>query len=327
MENRFTDIIQLIKQSRTNAIRAVNAELINLYWNIGEYISRKIEQSEWGDSVVTELAKFIQTHEPEIKGFSDKNIWRMKQFYETYKDFPKLSTLLREISWSHNLAIFSRCKTAEEREFYLKLSKQESYSFRELERQISASLFERTMIGNSKLSTASRESNHDLSNTFKDSYVFEFLNLPEPHSESELQRGLVRQMKNFILELGKDFLFIGEEYKLQVGNSDFYIDLLFYHRGLQCLVAFELKADKFQPDHLGQLNFYLEALDRDVKKPNENPSIGVLLCKDKDSEVVEYALSRSLSPTMVSEYKTQLPDKKLLQQKLHELFDNETDKK
>ncbi|MBK9642910.1 MAG: DUF1016 family protein [Saprospiraceae bacterium] len=327
MDNRFTDIIQLIKQSRTNAIKAVNAELINLYWNIGEHISKKIEQSEWGDSVVTELANFIQTQEPEIKGFSDKNIWRMKQFYETYKDFPKLSTLLREISWSHNLAIFSRCKTIEEREFYLNLAKQENYSFRELERQISASLFERTMIGNSKLSTALRESNHDLTNTFKDSYVFEFLNLPEPHSESDLQRGLVRQIKNFILELGKDFLFIGEEYKLQVGNSDFYIDLLFYHRGLQCLVAFELKADKFKPDHLGQLNFYLEALDRDVKKPNENPSIGVLLCKDKDSEVVEYALSRSLSPTMVSEYKTQLPDKKLLQQKLHELFDNETDEK
>jgi RecB family endonuclease NucS len=181
------------------------------------------------------------------------------------------------------------------------------------------------MIGNSKLSPAVRENNNDLSNTFKDSYVFEFLNLPDPHNESDLQRGLVKQMKNFILELGKDFLFIGEEYKLQVGNSDFYIDLLFYHRGLQCLVAFELKADKFKPDHLGQLNFYLEALDRDVKKPNENPSIGILLCKDKDSEVVEYALSRSLSPTMVSEYKTQLPDKKLLQQKLHELFDNETD--
>lgn len=327
MDNRFTDIIQLIKQSRANVIKTVNAELINLYWNIGEYISKKIEQSEWGDSVVTELANFIQKNEPEIKGFSDKNIWRMKQFYETYKDFPKLSTLLREISWSHNLAIFSRCKTAEEREFYLKLAKQERYSFRELDRQISVGLFERTMIGNSNLSTMLRESNKDLTNTFKDSYVFEFLNIPEPHSESELQRGLVRQMKSFILELGKNFLFIGEEYKLQVGNSDFYIDLLFYHRGLQCLVAIELKSDKFKPDHLGQLNFYLEALDRDVKKPNENPSIGVLLCKDKDSEVVKYALSRSLSPTMVSEYKTQLPDKKLLQQKLHELFDNETNEK
>ncbi len=324
MDNRFTDIIHLIKKSRADAIKAVNAELINLYWIIGEYISKKIEQSEWGDSVVTELANFIQTHEPDIKGFSDKNIWRMKQFYETYKDFPKLSPLVREISWTNNLLIFSRCKSIEEMEFYLKYVKQENYSKRELDRQISASLFERTLIGNSKLSPTVRESNKDISNTFKDSYIFEFLNLPEPHSESDLQRGLVRQMKNFILELGKDFLFIGEEFKLQVGNNDFYIDLLFYHRGLQCLVAFELKADKFKPDHLGQLNFYLEALDRDVKKSNENLSIGVLLCKDKDSEVVEYSLSRSLSPTMVSEYKTQLPDKKLLQQKLHELFDNAT---
>lgn len=322
MDKQFSDIIHLIKQSQTNAIRAINAELINLYWNIGEYIYKKIEKSEWGDSVVSELANYIQQNEPEIKGFSDKNIWRMKQFYEAYKNFPKLSTLLREISWSHNLAIFSRCKTIEEREFYLKLAKREKYSFRELDRQISASFFERTMIGNTRLSTALRETNQNLVNNFKDSYVFEFLNLPEPYSESELQRGLVRQMKDFIIELGKDFLFIGEEYKLQVGNNDFYIDLLFYHRGLQCLVAFELKADKFKPDHLGQQNFYLEALDRDVKKPNENPSIGILLCKDKDSEVVEYSLSRSLSPTMVSEYKTQLPNKKLLQQKLHELFEN-----
>jgi predicted nuclease of restriction endonuclease-like (RecB) superfamily len=327
MDNRFTDIIHLIKQSRENAIRVVNAELINLYWNIGEYISKKIEQSEWGDSVVPELAKFIQTNEPEIKGFSDKNLWRMKQFYESYKDFPKLSPLVREISWTNNLLVFSRCKSIEEKEFYLKLVKQESYSKRELDRQISASLFERTMIGNYKLSLVVRESKNDLTDAFKDSYVFEFLNLPEPYKERDLQRGLVRQMKNFILELGKDFLFIGEEYKLQVGNSDFFIDLLFYHRGLQCLVAFELKADKFKPDHLGQLNFYLEALDRDVKKPNENPSIGILLCKDKDSEVVEYALSRSLSPTMVSEYKTQLPDKKLLQQKLRTMFNNEIDEK
>lgn len=325
MDKRFADIIRLIKKSRANAIKSVNAELINLYWNIGEYISNKIEQAEWGDSVVIELSKYIHKTEPEIKGFSDKNIWRMKQFYETYKDFPKLSTLLREISWSHNLAIFSRCKNNEEREFYLKLAKREGYSFRELDRQISSSLFERTMIGNSKLSTALRDSNQDLTNTFKDSYVFEFLNLPERHSEKDLQRGLIKQMKKFILELGKDFLFIGEEHKLQVGNSDFFIDLLFYHRGLQCLVAFELKTDKFKPNHLGQLNFYLEALDRDIKKPNENPSIGILLCKDKDSEVVEYALSRSLSPTMISDYKTQLPDKKILQKKLHELFDSESD--
>ncbi len=173
-------------------------------------------------------------------------MWRMKHFYETYKDVPKLSPLLREISRTNNLLIFSRCKTLEEMEFYLKYVKQENYSKRELDRQISTSLFERTIIGNSKLSPVVRESNNYISNTFKDSYVFEFLNLSEQHSESDLQRGLVRQIKNLILELGKDFLFIGEEYKLQVGNSDFYIDLLFFHRGLQCLVAFELLAKDFR---------------------------------------------------------------------------------
>ena len=246
----------------------------------------------------------------------------MKQFYEAYKDFPKFSTLLREISWSHNLEIFSRCKTEEEREFYIRLSIQESYSIRELERQINSAVFERTMIGNTKLSTTLREIAHDITNTFKDSYVFEFLNLPEPNNEKDIQKGLIKQMKNFILELGKNFLFIGEEYKVQVGNSDFYLDLLFYHRELQCLVVFELKSEKFKPEHLGQLNFYLEALDRDIKKPHENPSIGVLLCKEKDNEVVEYALSHSLSPTMVSKYQMQLPDKRLLKQKLHELFEN-----
>ena len=190
-----------------------------------------------------------------------------------------------------------------------------------MERQINSGVFERVIIGNETISSSLKEIHPDVANTFKDTYVFEFLNLPEHYNESDLQKGLVRQMKDFILELGRDFIFIGEEFRIQVGNGDFYVDLLFYHRGLQCLVAIELKADKFKPEHLGQLNFYLEALDRDVKKTNENPSIGVLLCKDKDSEVVEYALSRTLSPTMVTEYTTKLPDKKLLQQKLHELFE------
>jgi len=320
LETQFIEIVSLIKKSRTNAIKAVNKELIDLYWSIGEYIDKRISNSDWGQSVVKQLSDYLQRNEPHLKGFSDKNLWRMRQFYENYKDNPKLSALTRDISWSHNLAIFSRCKTLVEKEFYLKLCKKEHYSFRELDRQISVSLFERTIGANTKLSTALRELHLDIDTSFKDSYIFEFLNLPEIHSEYDLQKKLVIEMKNFILELGKDFLFIGEEYKIQVGNSDFYIDLLFYHRGLQCLVAFELKTDKFKPEHLGQLNFYLEALDRDIKKSHENPSIGILLCKDKDNEVVEYALSRSLSPTMVSEYQTQLPDKKLLQRKIHELF-------
>jgi len=322
MDNRFVEVIQLIKQSRFNAIRAVNSELILLYWNIGSHVSKKIENSEWGASVVDELAKFIQKNEPELKGFSNKNIWRMRQFYDTYKGFPKLSPVVREISWTNNMLIFSRCKSIEEIEFYLHLTSRENYSKRELDRQISASLFERSMMIKSIGHQGIQMPSNELTDKFRDDYVFEFLNLPDSHSEVELQNGLVKQMKNFILELGKDFIFIEEEFKIQVGNSDFYIDLLFYHRELQCLVAFELKADKFKPDHLGQLNFYLEALDRDVKKSNENPSIGVLLCKDKDKEVVEYSLSRSLSKTMVSQYKTHLPDKSILQRRLHELFRN-----
>jgi len=320
-QQQFSEIVSMIRQAQYNAVKAVNKEMISLYWNIGQYISDQLETAKWGESIVKELSNYLVQREPDLKGFSDKNLWRMKQFYETYKDHPKLSPLVRKISWTNNLLIFSRSKSIEEMEFYLNMSKNERYSKRELDRQISSGIFERTMIGNTKLSPAVREIHPNILNNFKDSYVLEFLDLPESHDESELQKGLIKQMKNFILELGKDFLFVGEEYRVQVGNSDFYIDLLFFHRGLQCLVAFELKADKFKPEHLGQLNFYLEALDRDVKKMNENPSIGILLCKDKDSEVVEYALSRTLSPTMVSEYKTQLPDKMILQRKLHELFE------
>ena len=349
---QFEEIIQLIKQSRSNSIKAVNSELINLYWNIGAYINKKLLSAGWGEKTVDELALFIQQQHPELKGFNRRGLYRMKQFYETYISMSFVSpvtpqaqlpenqintivpsvmtqleisdvrhSILAKVSWTHHLLLISRAKSDEEREFYLRLCIKESYSVKELERQINSGTFERTVIGNTKLSPPLRETYSYINNSFKDSYIFEFLNLPEPHNETDLQKGLIKQMKNFILELGKDFLFIGEEYKVQVGTSDFYIDLLFYHRGLQCLVAFELKTDKFRPEHLGQLNFYLEALDRDVKKPNENPSIGILLCRDKDNEVVEYALSRSLSPTMVSEYKTQLPDKKILQQKLHELFE------
>jgi len=186
-------------------------------------------------------------------------------------------------------------------------------------RQIDTAHFERSAI-DAKLSPVVRELHPTIDNTFRDSYVLEFLGLPPVHSEGDLQRAIVQQIKRFILELGKDFIFMGEEYRLQVGNQDFFIDLLFFHRGLSALVAFELKIGKFMPEHIGQLNFYLEALDRDVKKPHENPRIGVLLCGDKDDEVVEYALSRSLSPTLVAEYQLQLPDKDLIRAKLREFY-------
>lgn len=321
IETQFTDVISLIKSARLNAFKAVNRELINLYWEIGKYICHRTEAEGWGKSTVLQLADYIQKQEPELKGFSDKNLWRMKQFYETYCQHPKLATLWREISWTHNTIIFSRCKSEEEREFYLRLCKKENYSSRELERQINASYFERMMLGNTKLSALPRVLPDGIENVFKESYVLEFLNLPEPYSEKDLQKELIKQMKNFLLELGKDFLFIEQEFRLQVGNKDYRTDLLFYHRNLQCLIAIELKTVDFEPEHLGKLNFYLEALDRDVKKPHENPSIGILLCKGKDDEVVEYAMSRNLSPALISQYNIALPNKQLLQAKLHELYE------
>lgn len=324
LQDDFSEVLQQIQRSRQKVFVQINTALIDLYWHIGKTIADKVQTEAWGKGMVSELTRYIAQNDPEIKGFSNKNLWRMKQFYETYQADEKLRLLVRELPWTHNTIIFSRCKTSEKREHYLNLCLVERYSSRELDHQINASHFERVMMGNPKLSAVLRELHPSITNTFKDNYVLEFLGLPTVHSESDLQKALIRHMKQFILELGKDFIFMDEGYRLQVGNQDFFIDLLFFHRGLSALVAFELKIGKFMPEHIGQINFYLEALDRDVKKSHENPSIGVLLCRDKDDEVVEYALSRNLSPTLIAQYQLQLPDKKLLQTKLHELFANES---
>jgi predicted nuclease of restriction endonuclease-like (RecB) superfamily len=240
----------------------------------------------------------------------------MRQFYETYNGNEFVSPLVTQISLTNHLQILSGTKTIEEKEFYIALCAKEKYSKRELERQMSSAYYQRYMLSAKTLAPAEVQGSEYT--RFLDSYVLEFLDLPEKHSEGDLKRAIVQNLKNFVLEIGKDFSFVGEEYRVQVGASDFYIDLLFYHRGLSCLVAFELKIDKFQPEYLGKMNFYLEALDRDHKKTNENPSIGVILCATKEEDVVEYAMSRSLSPTMVAEYTLKLIDKKLLEQKLRE---------
>ncbi len=306
--NLFLLIADRIDLARQSVYAHANLTLMHLYWDIGRILSEKVSSTGWGKSVVSELASFISTKMPDAKGFSDKNLWRMKQFYEMYEGDKKLSPLVREISWTNNITIMSRCKTNEERLYYLNLCRSEKLTKRELERQIDAAQYERSLIS-PKLSPMVREKNAE---TFRDTYVLEFLGIPESHSESQLKKALVNNMKKFILELGSDFIFMGEEYRLQVGMQDFYIDLLFFHRGIGAMVAFELKVGKFKPEYIGQLDFYLEALDRDVKKPHEQPSIGVLLCHDKDDDVVEYALSRSLSPTLVAQYQLQLPDKKQL---------------
>ena len=317
----FDLVLGLIDAARTKAVAAVNRTLIELYWSIGEHISRKTADEGWGKGSVEVLAQTIRRKFPSLNGYSASNLWRMMQFYDTYQDRPKLAALLRELSWSHNLAIMSRCKREEEREFYLRRASQERWSFRELQRQLSGALFEQVVLAPAKLSPLFTELYPDAASVFKDSYLVEFLDLPRLHLEKDLQHGLVENLKQFLIEFGRDFCFVGSLYPLQVGGRDFALDLLFFNRALNCLVAIELKVDEFQPEHLGKLDFYLEALDRDVKKPHEQPSIGVLLCATKDREVVEYALSRSLSPALVAEYQTRLPDKKLLQSKLHEFYE------
>ena len=320
LEKQFLEIRTIIQQSKNKALKSVNTILVDLYWEVGKYVSKKIISSEWGKSVVKELSEYIQNTEPDIKGFSHQNIWRMKQFYEYYEKFPKLSPLVREITWTNNMLILSKSKTEYEKEFYLRLTIHENYSKRELERQIDTCVFERTIGNSEKLSPVARKIYPTAEQKFRDIYMLGFLGLPKGHSENDLQNSIVSNLKDFILEFGKDFSFVGQEYRVQVGKKDFYIDLLFYHRELQCLVAFDLKITDFKPEYLGKMEFYLEALDSKVKKEHEKPSIGIVLCKNKDTEVVEFALRRTISPALVAQYETKLIDKKLLANKLNEFF-------
>ena len=310
-------LIHIIEESRQNALKKVNKELIKMYWKAGEFLSKETEHASYGDAYIDEISREIQETFPGIKGFNRRGLYRMKKFYETYKDNDIVTPLVSQISWTNHLLIMSGCKTDEEREFYIRLCIKENYSKRQLERQLDSGYYERYMLSKETLLPESVKKLGE--NPFLDSYVMEFLDLPNEFHENDLRKALIRNMKDFILELGKDFTFIDEEYKVQVGGDDFRIDLLFYHRGLQCLVAIELKIGKFKPEYISKLDFYLEALDRDIKKNNENPSVGVILCAGKDDMVVEYALSRSLSPTLVSSYTFCLPDKKVLENRLKEL--------
>jgi predicted nuclease of restriction endonuclease-like (RecB) superfamily len=319
-EAGFSEVVQLIASARQRAIQAVNTSLIDLYWQVGEIISRKIQATEWGDGVIPQLADYIAQTQPGLRGFTRPNLFRMRQFYETYRDEAIVSALLRQLPWTHNLIILSQSKRPEEREFYLRMAVQEKWSSRELERQFKNAIFERTVLQPAKVSAALTQMHPTALSEFKDAYMLEFLGLSDGHSESDLHQGLLAKLKAFLGELGRDFSFIGSEFPVQVGGSDFALDLLFFHRGLNCLVAIELKVGRFEPEYLGKLSFYLEALDRDVRKPHENPAIGVLLCASKDDEVVEYALSRTASPALIAQYETQLPDKALLQSKLHEFY-------
>lgn len=229
-----------------------------------------------------------------------------------------IALILCKVTWSNHLEILSQTKSAEEKFFYLLHCIKEKWSMRDLRRQLSSGYFERTMLSDKKVSTLLTQLPQNL---FKDPYIFEFLDLPDSHSESDLEKALILNLQKFILEIGKGFTYMGNQYRLQVGNKDYYTDLLFYHRDLKCLVLFELKIQEFEPEFLGKLNFYLEALDRDVKRPFEKNSVGILLCKGKDTEVVKYAMARNVSPAVIADYETKLIPKNILANKLHQLVE------
>ena len=319
----ITDIVKMIETHRVNAYRKVNEELVMMYYEIGKYLSEKVASEKWGSKVIDKIAKEINNKYPTLKGFNRAGLYRMMQFYDTYRDNEFVSALLRQISWSNNIVIMSSTKSMEEKEFYIRMCIKNNYSTRELNRQISSGYYYRYMLSkdNNVLETNVKAINEDDMPLTRilDKYSLEFLDLPNNYSEKDLRKSIVSSLKDFILEIGQDFTFIGEEYRIQVGNRDFYIDLLFYNRTYSCLVAFELKIGEFEPEYVSKMNFYLEALDRQEKKNNENPSVGIILCASKNDTVVEYTLSRSISSTAVAEYSTKLIDKDLLENRLNEL--------
>lgn len=334
----FDQIITLISDAKHRVYVKANTELVTLYYNIGKIVSDKVNQGNWGENTVQELADFIQSKIPNLKGFNRRGLYRMKQFYEVYSGkeiVSSIMTLLQtteneaikfvssamtQINWTQHLVLLSKTKKSEEILFYLQKSITDKLTVKQLEREINSSSYERTTLGKQTLSALPAQVKLP-QNFFKDPYIFEFLDLPESYTEHDFEKSIILNLKKFILEIGHGFTYMGNQYRLQVGNKDYYTDLLFYHRDLQCLVLFELKIQDFEPEFLGKLNFYLEALDRDVKRPNENPSIGILLCKGKETEVVEYAMARNISPAIVADYETKLIDRKILTDKLHQLVE------
>lgn len=313
------DLKRRIEQARHKALRTVNRQLIDLYWEIGKRIVAKQEELGWGKSVVEHLADDLRAAFPDMKGLSARNLWEMRQLYLAYRDHEKLQPLVAEIGWASNLVILHGTSSIEQREFYLKMAAAERWSKRDLERQIDSDLFTRYMLSKRHPEKALPPTGTDSLAPFKDHYVLEFLGLTETHTELQLRKAILANLRDFFLEFGRNLAFIGEEHPLTIGNDTFFIDLLFFHRELRCLVAVELKIGKFKPEYIGKMQFYLEGLDETARLLHENPAVGLILCKSKDSEQVRIALTSAGRKIGVATYETKLPDKRLLLQRLHQL--------
>jgi predicted nuclease of restriction endonuclease-like (RecB) superfamily len=302
--NLLSAIKQRIRSAQYEALRAVNKELITLYWDIGRMIVERQQGSTWGKAVVATLAGDLQHEFPGISGFSTANLWRMKLFYETFAANEKLAPLVREIAWTHNLIIMEKCKDDLEREFYVRMTRKMGWSKNVLIHQIENKSYEKTLLSQTNfLQTLPTTVQPQAQLAVKDEYTFDFLELGDEHSERQLELAILAKVEPFLREMGGLFSFVGSQFRLEVSAKEYFIDLLLYHRGLQCLVALETKIGEFLPEYVGKMQFYLAALDDQVRLEGENPSIGIILCKSKDKTIVEYALRESNKPIGVATYR------------------------
>lgn len=304
------DIKERIRSAQYAALKEVNKELISLYWDIGQMIVERQQGDTWGKSVVEQLALDLQKEFPGIGGFSASNLWRMKVFYQSYSKNQKLAPLVRDIGWTHNIIVLERCKDDLEREFYIRMTRKFGWTKNVLIHQIENQAYEKTLLGQTSFDqTVPEEIRAQAKLAVKDEYTFDFLELGEEHSERELERAIIAKIEKFLREMGGLFAFLGNQYRLEIADKEYFIDLLLFHRRLKCLVAVELKVTEFLPEYVGKMQFYLAALDDGVKLAEENPSIGIILCKTKDRVIVEYALRNTRKPIGVAEYRivTKLP--------------------
>jgi predicted nuclease of restriction endonuclease-like (RecB) superfamily len=329
--NFIAEIKEKIRLAQHEALRAVNANLITLYWDIGRNISER-QGETWGQSIVPVLSRELQKEFPGISGFSKRNLWLMTQFYNEYHDVEFLQPLVAEISWTKHIAILNKCKDNQERRFYILAAKKFGWSKNVLVHQIENKTYEKYLLGQTNFDETLPEAiKKQAILAVKDEYTFDFMELADEHSERQLESALVNNVRAFLLEMGPQFTFVGNQFKLSIDDKEYFIDLLLYHRELQCMVAVELKIGEFQPEYKGKMEFYLSLLNDKVKLPHENDAIGIIICKEKNRTVVEYSLKTSSMPIGVSTYTTTamlpenykrlLPDSKIISRKINWLFE------
>ena len=299
----LADVKERIRSAQYSALKVVNTELVGLYWDIGRMIAERQEKAGWGRSVVESLSADLRLEFPGVAGFSVQNLWYMRQFYLEYSGHERLQPLVGEIAWAHNLLIMSKCKDPLEREFYIRMTRKFGWSKNVLTHQIDNQSYGKSMLGQPNFDQAlTPELRAQAKLAVKDEYTFDFLELGEEHNERELERALIARIEDFLRAMGGMFAFMGSQYRLEVDGEEFFIDLLLFHRRLRCLVVIELKVGKFKPEFVGKMQFYLRALDRQVRQADENPSIGIILCKEKSRTIVEYTLHDARKPIGVATY-------------------------